>query len=125
MGGGLIIVVGDGSGGGARKGSSPSPTSKGKKDMDNMQVMAQEETQETPKENMADKSFTIPISMVPEGAEVGSMLRLEGEIKSVDGETATLGCEKYELIASKENEPSEEDARAYAKQMDEEMGYAD
>lgn len=125
MGGGLIIVVGDGSGGGARKGSSPSPTSKGKKDMDNMQVMAQEETQETPKENMADKSFTIPISMVPDGAEVGSMLRLEGEIKSVDGETATLGCEKYELIANKENEPSEEDARAYAKQMDEEMGYAD
>jgi len=93
--------------------------------MDNMQVMAQEETQETPKENLADKSFTIPISMVPDGAEVGSMLRLEGEIKSVDGETATLGCEKYELIANKENEPSEEDARAYAKQMDEEMGYAD
>lgn len=118
-------MVGDGSGGGARKSSSPSPTSKGKKNMDNMQAMAQEETQETPKENMAEKSFTIPMSMVPEGAEVGSMLRLEGEIKSVDGETATLGCEKYELIASKENEPSEEDARAYAKQMDEEMGYAD
>jgi hypothetical protein len=125
MGGGLIIVVGDGSGGGARKSSSPSPTSKGKKNMDNMQAMAQEETQETPKENMAEKSFTIPMSMVPEGAEVGSMLRLEGEIKSVDGETATLGCEKYELIASKETEPSEEDARTYAKQMDEEMGYAD
>lgn len=115
-------MVGDGSGGGARKGSSPSPTSKGNKNMDNMKAMAQEET---PEEQSAEKSFTIPMSMVPEGAEVGSMLRLEGEIKSVDGETATLGCEKYELIASKETEPSEEDARTYAKQMDEEMGYAD
>jgi len=125
MGGGLIIVVGDGSGGGARKSSSPSPTSKGKEHMDNMKAMAQEEAQETPEEQKAEKSFTIPSSMVPEGAEVGSMLRIEGQIKSVDGDTATLECEKYEEIANDGNEPSEEDARAYAKQMDEEMGYAD
>ena len=123
MGGGLIIVVGDGSGGGARKGSSPSPTSKGKANMDNMKAMAQEESQEIPEEQKAEKSFTIPASMVPEGAEAGSMIRIEGQIISVDGDTATLECEKYEQIANKENEPSEEDARSYAKQIDDEMGY--
>ena len=91
--------------------------------MDNTKAMAQEESQEIPEEQKAEKSFTIPASMVPEGAEVGSMMRIEGQIKSVDGDTATLECEKYEQIANKETEPSEEDARAYAKQMDDEMGY--
>lgn len=106
-------------------GSSPSPTSKGKKNMDNMKAMAQEEAQETPEEQKAEKSFTIPASLVPDGAEVGSMLMIHGQIKSVNGDTATLECEKSEQIANKETEPSEEDARTYAKQMDEEMGYAD
>ncbi len=79
------------------------------------------------KENMESKEAKmitrVPVADLPEGAKAGSRFEMEGVIDGMEGDMAVIRIESLEMSEEAEVEPTEEDARIAARQMDEQMGY--
>ena len=84
--------------------------------------ISQKENMETEKNKII---ASVPVSSLPEEAEVGDRYKIEGYIEGMDGDMAKICLESFSEAEQPEEEVTEEDARNAAKSMDEKMGYSE